>query len=272
MNSFVLPAWTLTQREVVRFLRQKNRVFSALGQPIFFWMLLGSGLDASFKNAAYGELGYREYFFPGTLVMSLLFTAIFATFSIIEDRNEGFLQGVLVSPAPRLSIATGKILGGSLIALFHAALFLVLAPVAGIPLTVMSYLSAMAVMLLIGVALTGLGFAIAWNMKSTQGFHAVMMVFLMPLWFLSGSIFPAENAPGWLRLIITCNPLSYGVAAIRRILYSTLPDKAGTLSDLPDLTMSLGITVGFALAMILLSAWVANRRSEGMKITTSATK
>lgn len=264
MSDLILPACSLTQREVVRFLRQRNRVFSALGQPIFFFVLFGSGFNASFTNIAYGNLGYREYFFPGTLVMILLFTAIFSTFSIIEDRNEGFLQGVLVSPAPRLAIVLGKVFGGTIIALFQAMLFALIAPLAGIPLSLGSLLALAGVMAIIGLALTALGFSLAWRMSSPQGFHAVMMVFLMPLWFLSGSFFPASQAPLWLQWTIRCNPLSYGVAAVRRILYSTLPpEKVGTMADLPSLPFCLALTAGFAVLMLILASVVASKRRQG---------
>src|SRR5436305_4538318 len=121
-NSVVVSPWpvvgTLCSRELVRFFRQKNRVFGALGQPIIFWLLFGAGLRTT-------QLDYA-YFFPGTLVMILLFTAIFATISIIEDRREGFLQGVLVAPIPRWSMVLGKVLGGTLVALVQGLIFLAL--------------------------------------------------------------------------------------------------------------------------------------------------
>src|ERR1043165_3988225 len=126
-SAVTVPPWpvvgTLCQRELVRFFRQKNRVFGALGQPIIFWLLFGAGLKSN-------QLDYA-HFFPGTLVMILLFTAIFATISIIEDRREGFLQGVLVAPIPRCAMVVGKILGGTAIAMLQGVMFLVLGWLAG---------------------------------------------------------------------------------------------------------------------------------------------
>src|SRR3954449_809830 len=126
-NPTTIPPWpvvgTLCQRELVRFFRQKNRVFGALGQPIIFWLLFGAGLGGATVDAK--SLDYA-HFFPGTIVMILLFTAIFATISIIEDRREGFLQGVLVAPVPRWSIVMGKVLGGAAIAMLQGLVFLLL--------------------------------------------------------------------------------------------------------------------------------------------------
>src|SRR3954464_10609152 len=123
-----LAAATLGQREWVGFVRQPNRVFGAIGQPIIFWLLVGAGLGPSFRMSSDdgAQLSYGEYFFPGSLILILLFTAIFATISIIEDRREGFLQSVLVAPIPRWSMVLGKVLGGSLIALLQAVIFLLL--------------------------------------------------------------------------------------------------------------------------------------------------
>lgn len=264
MQKVILPAWTLAQREVVRFLRQRNRVFGAIGQPIFFWLLFGSGFDSSFKNMSFGEMGYREFFFPGTLVMILLFTAIFATFSLIEDRKEGFLQGVLVSPAPRSSIVLGKVLGGTVLATFQSVLFLAVAPLIGVPITVVGFFATAGALFLIGFALTALGFAMAWKMESTQGFHAIMMLFLLPMWLLSGSFFPGQGAPTWLAWIIKLNPLTYGVASVRRLLYLGAGDKVAQYgADVPELGFSLAVTVVFGLVMMSWATWVATRSHGG---------
>src|SRR5688500_12422589 len=138
-TSLLLPALSLCRRELVRFLRQRNRVIGALATPLVFWLLIGAGMGRSFSAPVPGGGGgYMEYFFPGTILMILLFTAIFSTISIIEDRREGFLQGVLVAPVPRLAIALGKILGGTILAFGQGLLFLLLAPTVGIRLSASS--------------------------------------------------------------------------------------------------------------------------------------
>src|SRR3954453_6275268 len=144
------PALSLAQRELVRFLRQRHRIIGALATPIVFWLLIGGGMSHSFKSdAATNGGGCMEYFFPGTILMILLFTAIFSTISIIEDRREGFLQSVLVAPVSRMSIVLGKTLGGTVLATLQGLLFLLLAPLIGIKLTIGSALLALAIMLLL---------------------------------------------------------------------------------------------------------------------------
>src|SRR3954452_3440995 len=129
----LLPAVSLAKRELVRFLRQRNRVIGALATPVVFWLLIGAGMGRSFRaEGAPQDYGYLQFFFPGTVLMILLFTAIFSTISIIEDRREGFLQSVLVAPVPRMAIVLGKVLGGTVLAFGQALLFLLLAPTVGI--------------------------------------------------------------------------------------------------------------------------------------------
>jgi ABC-2 type transport system permease protein len=254
--NFLLAVGTLWQREIVRFVRQRNRVASALGTPLVFWVLLGSGLAGSFRAATpLGGSRYLEYSFPGTLALIVLFTAIFATISVIEDRQVGFLQSVLVAPVPRSAITLGKILGSTTLALGQALLFVLLAPAIGIPLGIGKLAALAAVLLAVAFGLSALGFLIAWEMDSTQGFHAVMNLLLMPMWLLSGAFFPAEGAPTWLRLIIAANPLTYGVAALRRVLYL----EAGRVEGIPPLGASLAITLGFAALMFAATSARAAR-------------
>src|SRR5437763_11335235 len=146
------PALTLAQRELVRFFRQRNRVVGALLQPIIFFIFFGAALDGSFKPPPGTQLSYQEYFFPGTIVMILLFTAIFSTISIIEDRREGFLQSVLVSPVPRMAIVLGKVLGGTVLAFGQGLIFLILAPLIGMPLSILGFLAACAVLFIVSFA------------------------------------------------------------------------------------------------------------------------
>lgn len=250
--------WTLAERELIRFIRQRNRVFGALAQPVLFWALFGAGLGASFRPGGLEGPSYTEYFFPGTVVLILLFTAIFATISIIEDRNEGFLQGVLVSPVSTGTIVAGKILGTVILATGQASLMFLLAPLAGVPLSLTSALLGVPLLALIAVALAALGFAIAWRLDSTQGFHAVMTAFLMPMWLLSGAFFPSDGVPTWLAWIIACNPLTYGVAAFRHVLYLGTPV---AIPNLPGLLPSLLAVVAFAIASTALAVSVASRRT-----------
>lgn len=251
-------AATLTERELVRFFRQRNRVVGALGQPLIFWVLFGAGLRSSFKPAG-GTVSYEEYFFPGVLVLILLFTAIFATISIIEDRREGFLQEVLIAPVPRHMVVLGKVLGGTALALIQSWIFLAVAPLAGISLSITTVFLASMHLFVVGFALTSLGVCLAWRMDSTQGFHAIMSVFLMPMWLLSGAFFPAAGSPAWLDWIIRLNPLTYGVAGLRGILYlNAEPPVVG--EDIPSLASCVLITLAFAIATFAIATRMSSRQ------------
>ncbi len=258
-SSFVLPTCSLWWREVVRFLRQKHRVVGALGPPIVFWLLIGSGFGGSFQPSSGPEgVSYLEYFFPGTVILILLFTAVFSTITIIEDRREGFLQSVLVAPISRMSLVLGKILGGTTLALAQGLVFVLLAPFAGISIGLLQAMEMVAVLFVIAFSLTGFGFILAWRMDSTQGFHAIMNLFLMPMWLLSEAVFPASGAPGWLQWMIRANPLTYCVASLRHILY---PAGSEAAAALPSLVLSIGVMLVFAVATIWIAVAMAGRES-----------
>ncbi len=257
MRGLVLPVMTLCWREVVRFCRQRSRLVGAFVQPLVFWLLLGGGLRASFQPPGTpAGTSYVEYVYPGIIAMVLLFTAIFATISVIEDRREGFLQGVLVAPVSRSSIVLGQALGGTILALLQGILFLLLAPAAGLSLTVASVLWVVLVMFLVSFGLTSLGLVIAWRMDSTQGFHAIMNLILLPMWVLSGAFFPITGVPMWLGWLMRVNPLTYGMAALRRSLYLGNPASAGAV---PGLGPALGITLAFGILAFLAAADAARR-------------
>jgi len=219
-TEILLPTYSLWMRELIRFFRQRSRMIGVIGSPILFWFFIGSGLGSSFRmSSPKGDASYLEYFFPGTLLLIMLFTAIFSTISIIEDRKEGFLQSVMVAPISSAGIALGKIFGGTTLAVVQAVIFLAFAPLIGFQFSILGFFSLIVLLSFIAFGLTGLGFLIAWRMESTQGFHAIMNLFLIPLWLLSGSLFPMEGAPGWLRGAMSINPLTYSVSATRLMLY-----------------------------------------------------
>jgi ABC-2 type transport system permease protein len=252
-----LPSYTLWRREMVRFFRQRSRVTGSLLTPVLFWLLFGGGFGGSFRPAGAEETGSFDFFLPGTALLIVLFTSIFANISIIEDRREGFLQGVLVAPVARLAIVLGKVAGGATIALLQAALFLGVASlsVGGFPGGEGSSLPlAAAALLLVSLGITALGFVFAWRLDTVQAFHGVMNLLLMPMWALSGALFPAEGAALPLRILMTVNPATYGLALLRHGL-GAVP--AGT----PSLALAAGVTVAFTTATLLVAAAVAGRRT-----------
>jgi len=186
--------------------------------------------------------------------MIVLFTSIFTMMSVIEDRKEGFLLAVLVAPVSRSAIVLGKVLGGTTLSTIQGLIFLAFAPLAGVHLSVTAFLLVAVTVFLVSFALTALGFAIAWPMDSTQAFHAIINLFLIPLWLLSGALFPLSGASQWLRIVMEVNPLTYGVEALRDLLYS---NSQGQFS----LTASMATLVLFSLFMFGLAFLIANRRT-----------
>ena len=254
---------TLCNRELVRFFRQRNRVIGAVGQPLLFWILFGAGLGPWFRMPAAEGAGvsYREFFFPGTLSLILLFTAIFTTISIIEDRREGFLQSVLTAPIARWSMVLGKLLGGTSIALVQALVFFLLGLTLNLDYSPAMILAVTAFSFLSAFTLTAVGFLIAWRMDSTQGFHAVMSIFLMPMWLLSGAFFPGE---GVLRYIMAVNPMTYMTAGLRHLMYWNVADRASLLPPhTPSLATCWVVTALVGCVLFALATRMARSRTTG---------
>ena len=251
-------ALSMTQREFRRFLRQPSRIVGALVPPLVFWFLIGSGLGGTFKPAgAPADLTAFAYLFPGTLLLIALFTAVFSTISVIEDRREGFMQGVLVAPVSRASVVLGKLLGGTLLALAQVVLVLLLAPLFGARIPALGWLLAVAIVFVIAFGFTGLGFWLAWRMDTTQGFHAIMNLFLFPMWILSGALFPATGAPGWLRGVMAVNPASHALDALRQALHAGPGVAWGTQSA--SIGLPIAVSSGFAILMFAVAAHAAQR-------------
>ncbi|MCC7408949.1 MAG: ABC transporter permease [Phycisphaeraceae bacterium] len=265
----VLAARTLLAREVLGFVRQKSRVIGALATPVVFWLLLGSGLNHAMampggtamasEGGISGGIGYRAYFFPGTVVMIVMFTTIFTAYSVIEDRREGFMQGVLVSPAPRLAVVMGKVVGGAVVATAQGLIFLAFWPIVGGWPGAAAMIEAALVLLLVAVALTSIGFCLAWPMESSAGFHAILNLTLFPMWFMSGAVFPYSSAPGWQKVIMAVNPLTYGESAFGGLLMG--PGASGPLGPGASAVVMVILTIGLLGAAALL----VSRRPTGVE-------
>jgi ABC-2 type transport system permease protein len=243
-RAFWLPVATLWRRELIRFWREKARVLGFVGSPLVFWLVVGSG----FGNLA--------FFFPGALTLTVMFSAVFSTMSLIEDRREGFLLSMLVSPAPRSALVIGKTLGSATLAWIQGLIFLAFAPLAGARLGLIQLAECVGVVFLISTTFTLLGFLIAWRMDSSQGFHAVMNLLLVPLWMLSGALFPASGAHGWIRWVMAANPLTYSLALLRGVLDPNLAAGA------PSLATSLIVTIASAIVLLAASTAAANQKRD----------
>lgn len=241
----------LTGREMLKFVRDRSRVLGALAQPLALWLLLGLGFQNTFQPPGGAEGSYVAFLFPGILALVLLFTAIFSTISIVEERTSGFLQAVMVAPTPRAALVFGTVLGGTLLATAQALLFLAALPVINLNPGLLGVGMIVAVCLGTGLAFTALGFTIAWRMDTTRGFHAVMNLFLLPLWFLSGAMFPIEGAASVVQVLVWLNPVSYAVSGLRHGLHGF----AGETATLAGPGVCLAVTTGFAVLMLGAAVW-----------------
>jgi ABC-2 type transport system permease protein len=254
MMSFALASASLCHRECVRFFRDRARAASSIVTAVLFWVLIGFGLGGSFAPLGMPrEMGSIEYLYPGTVVFVVLLTAIVGTFSLIEDRREGFLQGVIVAPVPRSAIVMGKVLGGSAIAVAQGALLLLVAPLVGIPFHAGGIGAALVALFLVAFAFNALGFVLAWRMESIQGFHGIVNLILMPMWFLSGALFPVAGAARGLEIAMRVNPVTYGLAAFRESLY------AGAAAGPVAAQSAWLVTIAFAATAFALAVVVARR-------------
>jgi ABC-2 type transport system permease protein len=253
----MLPAFTLWWRELVRFYRQRARVVGVIASPLLFWVVIGSGFGSSFRSgSAAGQQHYLDYFYPGALIMIVLFTSIFTMMSVIEDRREGFLLSVMVAPIHRSAIVLGKVLGGTSLSAIQGLIFLALAPAIGVHFGLSQFALIVLIVFLTAFALTALGFAVAWTLDSAQAFHAIINLFLIPLWLLSGALFPVNGATGWIRILMRINPLTYGVESLRAVLF---PQMVSSDDFAPS--TSIGILALFSIAVFAVAYVVANRRS-----------
>jgi ABC-2 type transport system permease protein len=224
----LMVIYTIWLREFKAFLRERTRIVAMIGQPLLYLLIVGQGIASGLSlNGAPGGMGYLTFMYPGILGMSVLFTSIFSAISIIWDREFGFLKEVLVAPVPRWAVAMGKILGGATVAMAQSAMLIALAPFVGVSLSVVLVLELLFFCFLMSIAITSLGVFIAARMRSMQGFQMLMNFLVMPLYFLSGAMFPLRTAPPWMKVLMTIDPLTYGVDALRNVVFAGVTTSAG---------------------------------------------
>ena len=206
--------YALWLRDMFRLRSERTRWLGVVLQPALFWLLIGTGMGDLFQFQGAEGWDYRSYFFPGILIMIVLFTTIFATISVIEDRQSGFLQGVLVSPTSRFALVMGKTAAVTTIVLIQAALFLLISPFAGFQFGDINWFYLVVALVLTSCALTFINLSMAWIMDSVAAYHAVMSMVTLPLWFVSGAMYPAPET-GWLAVVMKFNPMTYMVRGTR---------------------------------------------------------
>jgi ABC-2 type transport system permease protein len=235
--------YILWLRQLKRYLRSKPRIIAALGQPLLFLIALGFGFGPIFQRAGQGN--YIQFLAPGVIGMTILFTAVFSGIELIWDRQFGFLKETLVAPVPRILVMIGRTLGGATVAMIQGLIVVLICLVAGFRVTNFHALpEAILVMLLVSIMFTALGTAIASVLSDFQGFQLIMNFLVMPIFFLSGALFPLTNLPTVLNAIATIDPLSYGVDGLRSALIGVahfgLPLDLAVLSVIAAALVGLG--------------------------------
>jgi ABC-2 type transport system permease protein len=261
-------------RDVLRYWRDRMRLVASLAQPLLFLIVFGTGLSSSLRgiggglgNGAGPSINYVQFIFPGIIGMAVLFTSIFSAMSIVWDREFGFLKEVLVAPIDRSAIAVGKALGGSTQAMVQGVIILALAPFIGVTLTPLAVLALIPLIFVLAFALTSMGVALATGLKTMQGFQAVINFLMMPIFFLSGALFPLNNLPNWMTVLTRIDPAGYGIDPIRRVILgasglpSSLTDSLGLAFNGRPLSMldEVGIVLGFGLVMLAIAIWSLRR-------------
>ena len=253
------------RRELIRFFRNRIRIFTSLMQPILFLFVLGSGLGGITRGVT-GNLSFKTFMFPGVLAMAVLFTAIFSAISIVWDREFGFLREMLVAPVRRSSLVIGKVLGGATVATGQGIVMLCLAGAVHVPYNPVLLITLIGELMLVAVMLTSFGVMAASRMQEVESFQVVMNFFVLPMFFLSGAFFPLSSIPTWLKVVSVLDPLSYGVDPMRRAVFSKLhnvsPATMHTLAPgmhwngwrVPTL-LELGIVATLILVMVTVAIW-----------------
>jgi ABC-2 type transport system permease protein len=240
------------RRELIRFKSDRLRAITSLVQPVLFLFVLGTGLSGLASHGLPAGVDFKTFIYPGVLAMSVLFTAIFSAASIVWDREFGFLREMLVAPVHRWAIVVGKCLGGATVATFQGIIFLALAGVAHVPYNPVLLLTLVGELLLLSFTLTAFGVMMAARIKQIQAFMALTQMFVMPLFFLSGALFPLSGLPAWLTVLTRIDPLTYIVAPMRHAVFGHLTlSPAATRELSPPITWGgWAVPVGLSLAIV----------------------
>jgi len=240
------------RRELIRFRTDRLRAITSLVQPVLFLFVLGTGLSRLASRGLPAGVDFRTFIYPGVLAMSVLFTAIFSAASIVWDREFGFLREMLVAPVRRWAIVVGKCLGGATVATFQGLIFLALAGVAHVPYDPVLLLTLVGELLLLSFTLTAFGVMMAARIKQIQAFMALTQLFVLPLFFLSGALYPLTGLPVWLTVLTRVDPLTYIVDPMRHAVFDHLPLSPQALQALsPGVTWAGWLVpLGLSLAIV----------------------
>lgn len=268
MARMAIGTYVIWLRDLKRFWRDRMRRIGAFVQPLIYLFLLGTGLQAAFGVFGSGDINYVAFMYPGIVAMTILFTAVFSGISIIWDREFGFLKEMMVAPIPRASVGLGKVSGGGTTAFMQGCILLVFMPLVSIPYSLEKIVLMLLFMLVLAMSLSSMGVLIAARMRSFEGFPIVINFILLPMFFLSGAMFPLQNLPGWMEFLTKINPLTYAVDALRGICLKGVEITTGpSLPMMPQLQLQVYplwldflVIFGFGLALLVITIWRFNRQ------------
>ncbi len=252
------------RRDLVRFANDRIRVAAALVQPLLFLFVLGSGLQQLSRAGTHG-VNLKTFIYPGILCIAVMFTAMFSAASIVWDREFGFLREMMVAPVSRSSIIIGKCLGGATVACSQGIIMILLGPLVGVPYNVVLIVGIFSLQLLLAFTITAFGVMIAVRIKQMQSFFGVMQIIVMPMFFISGALFPVAGLPGWLAVLNRLDPLTYAVDPMRRLVFNhiTISPIARRVLD-PGVTwwgwhvpalLEAGVVLALGLLMLGIAIW-----------------
>ena len=256
MRKFILPVYVITLRDLKKFFRQKSRLIGMIARPLTWLFLIGTGLNQVIK----GGLGvsYIQFILPGILGMTILFSAMFSSISIVWDREFGFMKEILVTPVSRFSVAFGKIVSGTLVSTIQGVIIMAAAPFIGIRFTVFEALLLVVFVMIVSMCISAIGVFIASMIKSFESFNIIMNFIVMPMFFLSGAMYPINVLPAFMRYLMYLNPLSYGIDSFKHVMFVEFAHFHSDFSLFSDIVLM----VVFTLASTFLAALAFNRQQK----------
>jgi ABC-2 type transport system permease protein len=254
--------YTIWLRDLTRFFRNRSRIFTSLAQPLLYLAILGTGFSRLLAGRELlGGVDFTAFIYPGVIGLTIMFTALFTAISVVYDREFGFLKEVLVSPAPRSAVALGKVAGGATIALFQGVLTLLLAPLLGLHFTLAQWAVLLGLMALLALASTALGVLAASRLRSFEGYNVIINFLMMPMFLLSGALFPLSGLPAWMNVLVGLNPMAYATDALRQVALAG----SASASFIADSSLhpvgvdALALVAFFAL-FVLPGVWAFSRQ------------
>ena len=251
--------WVIAYRELLRFVHDRPRMFSSFSMPIIFLIIFGAGFGRLIGQMMPG-VDYIQFMYPGILAMTVLMTSVMSGVSIVWDREFGFLKEVLVSPLSRSGVLAGKAVGAATIAIIQGAIMLVLAPIVNVPINLGTVLALLPLLLILSLALSGLGLLIGARMRSQQGFQIMMQLVIFPIMFLSGIFFPVSGVATWLEVLSKLNPVTYGIDAIRQVFLGTEVAGVTVFGHTMGIVDSAIVVAMVGVVLLTTAIWAFNRQ------------